>query len=332
MRPAAGFRAVGERSASGHGLLLADATTASAFPYVTLDASLWRYYVAATATDPVDVSTIERDPRTGLPTAALLAAEGPEDAAFFGRAATFELATDLPARSIPRVGRETAEALRDRARAAGRTIGVRVVVDSANLSGFERVLLSSGASVSLEFSAEADLSLTEEQLWTSLRKSFRPLINKGRRDLRIEVVDESTPDRCRFDVYRDLHREVAGRVTRPSESWDVMFEMVAQGRAQLLLAHLEGRPVAATYFVRFGRLALYASGAYVRDLGKFPVSHWPLYASMLEARRSGVERLVLGTVLQEAGLGPSAKEQSIAVFKRGFATTVVARRTYGIES
>ena len=314
----------------GRERILADADVAATFPYAALDASLWEYYVAATATDPLDVSAIESDPHTDVATAALVASEDPDGVGYFGRAATFEIAPGVTPDATPDIGRRTAETLRDRVQVAGRGLSVRVVSQRPLLSGFERVMLDSGASVALEFAAEADLALPEEQLWRSLRKSYRSLVNAGRRELTIEIVDGTAPDRERFEVYRELHREVAGRVTRPTESWDVMYGMVVDGRAQLVLAHLEGRPVAATYLMTFGPFALYASGAYARDLGKFPVSHWPLYASMLEARRRGVTRLLLGAVFPQADPGSSAKERSIATFKLGFATSVSAWRSYGI--
>lgn len=315
---------------SGLERILADADAAATFPYAALDASMWEYYVAATATDPLDVSAMERDSRTEVATATLVAAEGPDGVGYFGRAATFEIAPGVMPDATPDIGRRTAETLRDRVQVAGRDLSVRVVSQQPILSGFERVMLDSGASVALEFAAEANLVLPEEQLWRSLRKSYRSLINSGKRELTIQLVDGAAPDRERFEVYRELHREVAGRVTRPAESWDVMYGMVVDGRAQLVLAYLEDRPVAATYLMMFGPIALYASGAYARDLGKFPVSHWPLYASMLEARRRGVTRLVLGAVFPHVGPASSAKERSIASFKLGFATSVSAWRTYGI--
>jgi hypothetical protein len=329
--PDANTTADSNQPPAGHELLLDGDGIAEAFPHVALDASLWRYYSAATATAPVDLSAIVQGPGIDGPSAALVAAGGPEGIAYFGRAATFELAESVPSRVIPEVGRRLAEELRDVVREAKHSLHVRVVGGSAVLSGFEHVLLNSDSSASLEFSAEVDLTLPEEELWRNLRKSYRSLINTGRRELTIELVDCATPDRDRFEIYRDLHREVAGRVTRPSESWDVMFDLVTAGRGQLVLAHLGDRPVAATYLMRFGRLAIYASGAYVRDLGKFPVSHWPLYASILAARRSGVERLVLGPVFDGPESVSSPKERSIAAFKRGFATAVVAQRTYGIR-
>ena len=315
----------------GRHLYLSEAEIAAAFPYAALDASLWRYYVAATSTEPADVSAIERDRRTGDPVAGLVAAEGSDDVAFFGRAATFEFASELAPRDIPAVGRRLAEELRDRARQTGRALMARAGNDTPVLTGFERVLLATGASASLEFSAEADLRLTEDQLWGNFRQSLRSRINTGRRELTIELVDETAPDRERFEVYRSLHREVAGRVTRPAASWDVMHELLTEGRAQLILAHLGERTVAATYFMRFGRLALYASGAYVRDLEKFPVSHWPLYASMLAAKHSGVERLVIGPVFLENDPHATPKERSIGAFKVGFATEVRTFRTYVLQ-
>lgn len=321
-----------ERSHSGRGLLLTDGETVRSFPHAALEASLWRYYVAATSTDPVDITEIEHDRKSGAPAAALVAADGPDGVAFFGKAATFELVGGISSREIAEAGRNMAEALRDRAQESGRGMLVRVIGESPDLSGFERVLLDAGASASLEFSAEANLALPEEELWTSLRKSYRSLINAGRRELSIEVVDEAAPNRQRFEAYRSLHRDVAGRVTRPADSWNIMFELLTKGRAQLVLANLRERTVAATYLIRFGSLAIYASGAYARDLGKFPVSHWPVYASMLAAKRSGVERLVVGSIALEYDSHTTPKERSIGVFKTGFATEVRAYRTYRIPS
>lgn len=316
------------RSRVGHGSALDAEGIAEVFPYAALDASLWRYYVAATATNPRDVSTIERDQQTDEPTAALVASHNSEGVGYFGRAATFEIAADAPSSAIANVGRATAETLCSTVEVAEGGLSARVVATSSVLSGFERVLLGAGASSSLEFAGEVDLTLSEEKLWQSLRKSYRSLVNKGRREVTIELVGRATHSRERFELYRALHLEVAGRVTRPALSWDVMYEMVAAGRAQLLLGHLEGRLIAATYFMRFGNLALYASGAYVRDLGKFPVSHWPLFASILEAKRSGIERLIVGSVFLDSDGGATPKEQSIASFKLGFSTEVRVLRHY----
>ena len=315
-------------SQTGREIILGNQDIAEVFPHAALDASFWRYYVAATATNPRDVSTIERDQQTGELMAALVASHNSEGVGYFGRAATFEIAAGVPSDAIPSVGRATAETLCSTVEVVERGLSARVIADSAVLSGFERVLLGSGASSSLEFSGEVNLTLSEEKLWRSLRKSYRSLVNMGRREVTIELVHQAAHARERFDLYRALHLEVAGRVTRPALSWDVMYEMVAAGQAQLLLAHLEGRPIAATYLMRFGTLALYASGAYVRDLGKFPVSHWPLFASMLEAKRSGIERLIMGSVFLDSDGNATPKEQSIASFKLGFSTEVRVRRYY----
>ena len=333
MTPDAGAStAAEERRASGHELLLAGDATSESFPYVAVDASLWRYYEAATASAPLDLSAVEHDSVSGGPIAAMVAAHDQDAIGFFGRAATFELARDVSRSAVPATGVAIAETLRDRCRTEGDRLHAQVVGDSAVLSGFETVLLGSGASASVEFSAEVDLTLDEGQLWRNVRRRYRPFINAGRRDLRIEIVNQDEPDHGLFEVYRNLHREVAGRETRPRGSWDVMYELLEEGRGQLVLAYMDERPIAATYLMLFGRHAIYASGAYVRDLGKYPVSHWPLYASILEAKRAGVERLALGSVFLETDAHSTAKERSIGEFKRGFATEIVARRTYRLEA
>lgn len=316
---------------SGRERILAGDVTAASFPYSAVDASLWEYYEAATASAPRDLSVVEHDPLSGSPATALVAAEHDGAIGFFGRAATFEVARDVAVYDAAAIGTVMAETLRDRCRSESGDLHAQVIGAGAALTGFETVLLGAGAVPSTAYSAEVDLTRDEEQLWRHVRRRFRPFINTGRRDLRTETVDAEAPDHERFGIYRALHREVAGRETRPKESWDVMFELLQKGRGLLVLAHLDERPVAATYVMRFGSVAVYASGAYARDLGKYPVSHWPLYASMLEAKRVGVERFVIGPVFLDTDPNATPKERTIGEFKRGFATEIVTRREYRLQ-
>jgi len=61
-----------------------------------------------------------------------------------------------------------------------------------------------------------DLSLSFEDIRLRFRKSFKPLINKGLMEWKVEVRDGVSKEL--FNRFRLLHKEVSGQVTRPIES------------------------------------------------------------------------------------------------------------------
>jgi hypothetical protein len=168
--------------------------------------------------------------------------------------------------------------------------------------------------------AFVDLSLSETELWSSLRKSYKSLINWGRRNLALELVDQSNADPEVFVRFHSFHREVAGRETRTQETWDIQFDMVAAGEAYCVMGRMGERLVSAN-FVQLSGIPYYGVGVYDRTLMAegMALAHWPLYFAILHAKKLGFPKFLLGDV----GEGHSSKENSIAYFKRGFATDIV---------
>jgi len=69
-----------------------------------------------------------------------------------------------------------------------------------------------------------DLSLSVEKIKSNIRKSFKPLINKGLREWNIEVHEHTTKEQ--FEKFRKLHRLVSGKSTRPIQSWNIQRDSV----------------------------------------------------------------------------------------------------------
>ena len=154
----------------------------------------------------------------------------------------------------------------------------------------------------------------------ALRKSSRSLINWGRRNLSIHYVNKEAPDRALFDHYRDFHAEVAGRVTRLEQSWNVMYEWIALGGGELILAFLEGKPIAGSMFIDGKETSIYASGVYDRAQFNKPLAHYPVWLGIERAHARGMKILELGDVPMRGD--KSEKEYHIGYFKRGFATHI----------
>jgi hypothetical protein len=181
-------------------------------------------------------------------------------------------------------------------------------------------LIAEGATQALELRAEMDLSLDETALFDDLRKGHRQQVRWGEKNLTFSTVDQANPDRNAFEAYRLFHAEVAGRVTRGSESWDAMFASVAAGRGDLVFAHIDGQLVSGTLVLDGGDTAYYASGVYHRDHFDKPLGHASLFRAALRAKARGRTRFDVGEVPLA---GVSEKEIRIGFFKRGFTNRTV---------
>jgi hypothetical protein len=168
--------------------------------------------------------------------------------------------------------------------------------------------------------AYVDLTAGPAAWRSALRKSSRSLINWGRRNLSICYLNNETPDRALFDQYRAFHAEVAGRVTRGIDSWNVMYEWIVRGGGELILAFLEGKLVAGSMFIDGTAISIYASAVYDRAQFDKPLAHYPVWLGIERAQARGMKRLELGPVPPK-GTVPE-KEYHIGYFKRGFATHI----------
>ena len=199
-----------------------------------------------------------------------------------------------------------------------------MVADDASLgvlSAIGKQCLNRRARGVLRLSGWNELKGDETEMKREVRKSYHSLINWGGRNLQTKIVGVANPDRDLFGRYQDFHRAVAGRVTRPQESWDVMFDWIAKGRGELILGFLaDGELVTGTLVVDGTTTSLYASGVYDRERFELPLAHWPLWQAILRSAERGMRMFDLGDLpLADAA---TAKEVSIGYFKRGFATSI----------
>jgi hypothetical protein len=189
------------------------------------------------------------------------------------------------------------------------------------LTNWEMKILQAGGRQMSNYRGYVTIAEAEAVIFSQMRKSYRSLVNWGRRQMQLTFVDSTNPDAQLFDKFREFHLDVAGKVTRPMASWDVMFNLVKKGNAILGLAYLNEDLVAGTFLFVQGGYALYGTGVYDRSRFDNPISHWPLVATMQHAQKFGAHLCDLGQVFPD--LGASEKERNIAFFKKGFTNTIL---------
>ena len=191
-------------------------------------------------------------------------------------------------------------------------------LENGQLSFFTSFLLQNGGTCTPTFSQVLDLTVSEEELGRGIRKSYRSLINWGKRNLEIEILDNSSQIDAAMEGFRVLHKEVSGRETRTPASWQRQVDMIHAGEAFAVLAQLDGRLVSAGFFMYSRKSCLYGSSASIRELFDKPLSHAVLWTAILHARSLGCATFEMGERLYPRQGTPSQKELNISLFKGGF--------------
>jgi len=162
-----------------------------------------------------------------------------------------------------------------------------------------------------------DLTEPLSDIKLKFRKSYRPLVTKGEKIWKSAVVMD---DKSVFEEFRSLHREVAGRETRPDSTWKRQYEMLIEGTAFMITIRNESdQLVGAGFFMVNESNCTYAVAAYKRDLFLQPLGHVVQYKAIEHMINLDLKWYELGEVADSRS-GKSEKELSISQFKSGFCT------------
>lgn len=156
-----------------------------------------------------------------------------------------------------------------------------------------------------------DLARDERLLWRDVRKSYKALIHRTERDYRI--LPAALGPHVLVRACHALHRQAAGRETRPIETWQLMESWAGIDLgAPLVLAKRGGNsdPVAFAYFLTYGAWAYYGYAASL-----IPDANAALiWAAMRTLKARGVACLEMGWQEQAT----NKKGLAIEFFRRGF--------------
>lgn len=190
---------------------------------------------------------------------------------------------------------------------------------SKNLGPLETACLDRGATPSHIYRGYIPLQLTEEEILAGMRSSHRRHIRKSSEFLsRIEVSFGSVEESI-FEGFRELYLYEA-KQTYSESRWMGMREALLCKEAFLVSSYVEKELVGATFCWVSPKLSSYGTGVYARTyFSQAPISHFPMFRSILFAREIGMERFYIGEVYAP---GKDPKQRNIAFFKRGFLDAV----------
>ncbi len=175
-----------------------------------------------------------------------------------------------------------------------------------------------------------DYNFTDEQIKSNVRKSYKSLINWGQRNLEICITDKNSPDKAKYDEFKEFHILTSGRKTRSDRSWDIHYDMLVTGNAYLISAYYEGK-IASNVFVLHGFTeGFYGVGVNDRQLmeNKLAISHYPLLKAIYHGRELGLKYFNMNQIDKN---GIDDKVNNIAKFKQGFSNIIVSKTEYLLD-
>jgi FemAB family protein len=177
-----------------------------------------------------------------------------------------------------------------------------------------------------------DLRPEMEQIRSVWRKSYRPMATAGLRAWSVHLMDGEGLRREIWEAFRQLHRRVAGRETRPPPTWERQWRMIAEGEALLVwLEDAAAQMVGGGFFQFTDWEALYSVAAYDRELFDKPLGHVVQARAIEEFKRREICWYKLGASKFPGDQDkPSAKDLSIGMFKQGFASHLFAKVVYSL--
>lgn len=148
-------------------------------------------------------------------------------------------------------------------------------------------------------------------------KGHRAAIKKGEKYLTYrEAID--------IWKFREDYFEIAGQVTRPKKTFELLGEWINLGYGILLEALFEGQTAGYIYILAWKEKAYYFMSAVFPQFKQYNVSHYLQSVAFEMLRQRGIRFYELGEqVYSSLHSQPSDKESNISLFKRGFGGQII---------
>jgi len=195
-----------------------------------------------------------------------------------------------------------------------------------DVSQWYQIALEQGAELDkVSYEMHLDLSMSIEEIRKYIRKSYRPLISAGQKNWTVSVMDKYCEET--WDKFRTLHKTVAGRVTRSSETWNIQHQAIKNGDAFLVyILNDKDIMVGGACFVMSSYQCNYSVASYDKQLSDQPLGHMIQYQAIQTMKEKGRKMYYIGDRFYKENLPyVSEKQVHISHFKQGFCSKIFPR-------
>ena len=169
----------------------------------------------------------------------------------------------------------------------------------------------------------ADLKKTESTLSSELSKYQRKHVRKSEEQgLKVSAYagNGSGVDEV-FARFRGAHLKSAGRLTRPAESWDIMLNLMKEGKATLFTSSIGGKEISYLYCGQFGKFAWGWSQVNLDEYEKeYSPRHQLEWEAMMHFKKMGLTCYEIGYKYDSPQINyvPTQKDLTISDLKERF--------------
>ena len=168
-----------------------------------------------------------------------------------------------------------------------------------------------------ELTSQLDITKSEEQLLTQMRKTTRYEVKKAMKE-NIKIIISNNPSDIK--KFYDLQIETARRQKFVPFSYKFLYEQfkifAQSGNALLYKAKFENKLLAQAFVIFYEKEAVYHYGASTDDGRRYPGAYLIQWEAILEAKKRGMTRYNFW------GVAPENKQYhrfaGLSLFKRGF--------------
>jgi len=145
-------------------------------------------------------------------------------------------------------------------------------------------------------------------------------IKKSLKILKIEIFDRNNINREIFNKYTELHHKAAERITRPSFTFNIMYDWIKEGDAFLVGAMKGDEYFGFSYFYLYKNNVYYGSGCNDPEFIESPVAHLIHYKAMGWMKKNRYKFYEIGWQNDFSSLSncPTLKDVNISRFKHDF--------------
>ena len=237
-----------------------------------------------------------------------------------GRPALFSIKQDLTQKEIKTIRNMVREILIDLLNKypSSRISYYETLEDCWGLSIPGLFLLENGAIFKDYLTCIIDLSLPLATLSANVRKSYKSLINWGKNNLSLRLLNSKNIEPKDMDNFRQLHIKVAGRETRSKLTWDLTYEMIKADCAFMIDGWIDGKLVTASCY-NFNQIhCYYGISASLHEHFDKPLLHASMWMAIEYAKNKGIHYFETGSQSFSGTTSATKKEIDISTFKRGF--------------
>jgi len=195
----------------------------------------------------------------------------------------------------------------------------------SGLKGFIPAAIQYGFATYLLPTQIIDIKKNPADILKEMRKGHRSDIKKAAKELESIIVSKENISSDLFGAYQKLHTKAAGGQTRPSVTFEMMYEWIKNGVGVLFGAALDGVRISFAYVNIYKDCAYYMSACNDPEIQNLPLAHFVQWQILKWLHAQNFNYYEIGwQFYSNTEIFPaSAKEVAISRFKRGFGGVTV---------